>query len=630
MKLRKLFFAAVFAFAGAFCFSQVSVDPSDEFYKYALIWENRGLVSNVPPIRPYPLANVKSILQEVIETGCEKDKEIATEIYERVTGKPYHITFETDFFIKHEMEEKNEKNEKKEKQSFSTSKMLALYPAIKGDLGFKDDFVSLGYGAGFAVSNATDIDFMPQYSNSFHDSIFDATEVGPIEMYLDVNSIIALGYKNLFVQGGIYRSGYSAFINEGLSLNDTSYHSGNLSLTYLHDKLSYVQELSMIGATSSYDGDLSTLAPDKIMAFHAIGYEPFDFLKVSFYESAVYGNRLDLSYILPVPYMVAQGVGGASDNLAMGLLIDIRPAPGVLWETDVMCDDFPAEDFFKLNFDSKYRLAAKTGLIYTPANSFLDRLDFNYTFVLPYTYSHWQYDSDSLASISSSTINYQNCTNAGVLIGSQYEPNSDAVKFSVDIKPFKQLTLSMGTTYSRHGNVCETLDTEEAMIYLCADKNVYSTDGSVYTHSMFAANNSNSGNHVSSAWDSMNWLNQKHVQFTLQSSLNVKYDFKPTKKGTRVSLNAGCTFEYIHNYGVSNQMFPGGNEDIIPVYEKDDDGNGVGTGDIIGFRKSKDGEKYDLDSAEAKAIVDGFKDAWISQLTNKLNLFFNFGVTIRF
>lgn len=137
MKLRKLFFAAVFAFAGAFCFSQVSVDPSDEFYKYALIWENRGLVSNVPPIRPYPLANVKSILQEVIETGCEKDKEIATEIYERVTGKPYHITFETDFFIKHEMEEKNEKNEKKEKQSFSTSKMLALYPAIKGDLGLK-------------------------------------------------------------------------------------------------------------------------------------------------------------------------------------------------------------------------------------------------------------------------------------------------------------------------------------------------------------------------------------------------------------------------------------------------------------------------------------------------------------
>ena len=69
------------------------------------------------------------------------------------------------------------------------------------------------------------------------------------------------------------------------------------------------------------------------------------------------------------------------------------------------------------------------------------------------------------------------------------------------------------------------------------------------------------------------------------------------------------------------------NKEIQAVY---DDGNGGGTGDIIGFRKSKNGEKYDLDSAEAKAIVDGFKDAWISQLTNKLNLFFNFGVTIRF
>ena len=68
-------------------------------------------------------------------------------------------------------------------------------------------------------------------------------------------------------------------------------------------------------------------------------------------------------------------------------------------------------------------------------------------------------------------------------------------------------------------------------------------------------------------------------------------------------------------------MFPGGNEDIIPVCDDD--------GDIIRF-KSKDGKEYALDSAEAKAIVDEFKDAWISQLTNKLNLFFNFGVTIRF
>ncbi|MGN0729070.1 hypothetical protein [Treponema sp.] len=621
MFFKKYFIAAVFFISGAFCFSQVSVDPTDEFYKYAVIWENRGIVSYVPPTRPYPLANVKSILEEAIENGTEKDKKIASCIYERIMGKPYSVCVETDFFVKHTMEEKED-----ESTESDTSKMISFYPAIKGDFGFKDDFVSLGYSAGFSVLNATDTDFMPLYSNSMHDSIFDATEVGPIDMYLDVNTVVALGYKNLFVQGGVYRTGYSAFLNEGLTLNDTSYHSGNIAFTYMNDKLSYTQKISMIGATSSYDGDLSTLSPDKIIAFHAIGYEMFDFLKVSFYETAVYGKRLDLSYALPVPYMVAQGVGGASDNLAMGLLVDIKPAPGVLWQTDIMCDDFPAEDFFKLDFDSKYRLAVKTGLIYTPAESFLDRLDFNYTFITPYTYSHWQYDSDSVASITSSTINYQNCTNSGIPIGSQYEPNSDAVKFSVDLRPFERLTLSIGTVYSRHGNVCESLDTDEAMTYLLADENVYSTTGSLYTHSIFAANDSNSGNHVSSAWDAMNWLNQEHVQFTIQSSLNARYDFPATKKGKRVSLFGGVTMEYIHNDGVGRNIFPGGRlEGYEPVYENQEEQKG----DIVGF-KTPDGDVFKLDSPEAEEIVNRFKNEWVSQLRNTMNLYFNVGVSIRF
>lgn len=601
--------------------AQASADPGDEFYRYVQSWKSRNLVSEVPPLRPYPLANIKAILQEVIENGTLRDQERALDMYSRIVGKPYHISAEGDFYIKHKMEEKDDGSDSKS----GTSKMISLYPAIKGDFGFKDDFVSIGYSAGFAISNATDTDFMPMYSNSFHDSIFDAMSVGPIDAYLDVNEAIAVGRRNLFVQGGVYRSGYSAFLNEGLTLNDTRYHSGNFSFTYLKGRFSCVQQLSVIGATSSYDGLESNLVPDKMMAFHSVGCDLFDFLSVSFYESSVYGKRFDFSYILPVPYMVAQGIGGASDNLAMGLLIDIKPAPGILWETDIMCDDFPAEDFFKLNFDSKYRIAAKTGFIYTPANSFLERLNVNYTMILPYTYSHWQYDSDSSASITASTVNYQNCTNSGVLIGSQYEPNSDAIKFSLDFRPLSRLRLSIDTTYIRHANICESLSDEEAVTYLCAPKGVYATDGSVYTHAMFASPHSSGGNHVKSAWNSLNWLNQDHVQYTLQTGVNVRYDFKPSKKGTRVSLKGGICFEYIRNYGISNEMFPGGSlETDEDSYNEDDE--------LVSFKY--EGKEYSVSDPDYKEsiarIADSFREQWASQLTDRLNMYFTLGVSISF
>lgn len=599
--------------------AQVSADPGDEFYEYAQSWKSRGLVTDVPPLRPYPLANIKAILQEVIENGTTRDQERALDIYSRVMGKPYHVSMEGDFYVKHTMEE----TDGGEKSSSDTDKMIALYPSVKGDFGFKDDFVSIGYSAGFAISNATDTDFMPMYSNSLHDSIYDAASVGPADMFLDVNEAVALGRRNLFVQGGVYRSGYSAFLNEGLALNDSGYHSGNFSFTYLNGRFSYAQQISMIGATSSYDGLESNLVPDKMMAFHSVGYDLFDFLSVSFYESSVYGRRFDFSYLLPVPYMVAQGIGGASDNLAMGLLIDIKPAPGVLWETDIMCDDFPAEDFFKLNFDSKYRIAARTGFVYTPADSFLERLNVNYTMILPYTYSHWQYDSDSSASITASTVNYQNCTNSGVLIGSPYGPNSDAIKFSVDFRPLSRLRLSIDTTYIRHANICESLSDEEAMTYLCAPKGVYATDGSVNTHSMFANSKSSSGRHVESAWDSMNWLNQEHVQYTLQTGLNVQYDFKPSKKGRRVSLKGGVCFEYVRNYGVAGEMFPGGSMEKV---EYNDDG------EVKSFEY--DGKTYSVSDPDYEdsisKIADDFRRQWAEQLTDRLNMYFTFGVSISF
>ena len=43
-------------------FAQVSVDPDDTFYTLVEAWEIRGLIDEVPPLRPFPIKNIRDIL----------------------------------------------------------------------------------------------------------------------------------------------------------------------------------------------------------------------------------------------------------------------------------------------------------------------------------------------------------------------------------------------------------------------------------------------------------------------------------------------------------------------------------------------------------------------------------------
>ena len=72
-------------------FAQISIDPSDKFYELVQEWEIRGLVRDVPPIRPYPINNIQEILQNVIKRGNEEDVKIAVEYWQKITGKAWNI-----------------------------------------------------------------------------------------------------------------------------------------------------------------------------------------------------------------------------------------------------------------------------------------------------------------------------------------------------------------------------------------------------------------------------------------------------------------------------------------------------------------------------------------------------------
>ena len=82
---------AILAVISSSVFAQVSTDPTDEFYALVERWEIEGIISEQPPLRPYPLPKIEEILTEVIESDNEYEAEVAEDYYERTFRRPFKI-----------------------------------------------------------------------------------------------------------------------------------------------------------------------------------------------------------------------------------------------------------------------------------------------------------------------------------------------------------------------------------------------------------------------------------------------------------------------------------------------------------------------------------------------------------
>lgn len=595
--MKKIFLVLFSLLLAVPLFAQVSVDPDDTFYTLVEAWEIRGLIDEVPPLRPFPIKNIRDILQSVMENGNERDKRNAELYWEKVTGKPWNLSLQTDLTYKKDAE----------KEGFGDAH-VGIYPDFNGDISLFDEFVSMGYSIGLAAYNNNVSDYLAVYENDSHDAIHDAASVGPLEVYLDMNDILAVGTKNIFAQIGIYRSGYGPFINSGLALNDNSYHRTNLSFTTVNPRWSYTQQYSTMGATLCYDG--SDLAPDKYMAFHALEFKFLPQLSVAYYETIVFGRRLDPSYLIPAPFMVAQGIGGFNDNLQMGLIIKYRPYKGILWATDIFVDDISVDDVVKLDFDTKIRVAFKTGIIYTPVDSYCSRLALDYTVITPFTYTHWDYDDPNRdCTISSHCFNFQNYTNNGVPIGQSYPPNTDRIALTINFIPVPPLHIQVMSSFMRHANVCESYTTEEAVALLRSAPGTYSTDGSINTHANMGSSGS-IGSHIDTAWDKLNYLTQPNRMYVLQEGFSVDYSFKKYNWG-QFSLHASYLFEWVKNRGVDSHLYPGQGSNIV------DNGNGT----------------YNFDgnnNLTGEELVEYFHSRWEDGLRDEINNYFTIGFKYQF
>ena len=630
--------------------AQVSIDPAASFYTDALSWDLKGLTSSLPQIRPYPMATIKRILLEVMENVRteEYDLVLAEEYFQQyfgeqtlhvlldVGGKGKILNTETPELIEEESSSEDGTSEIAYVESgeihkdTEAKKQYYIAPAIQGDKIFLRDYLSVGLDIGlFATSVYSDSTMLPYGTFSAYDSLTDASSVGPLDMFLDANLGGAFGNDKLYVMGGLSRAGFGYFYGDEIALNSSSYHAANMIYNIDYEKISYAHLVESVGATDNIGEDLYS---GKLLALQSLKYELVDNFYVGFYEAAVFGSRLEPGYVFPSLFMATQGLNGTNDNVWMGVFFESRARKGVKLVGDFFIDDLSANDLMKLKFNTKIRMAAQGGVIYAPSNSLMKLMSMQALLVAPYTYTHWEL-SDDEESIESATVNYQNYTNNGLCIGSSVPPNSFSFKFAFNFEPVPRLNINFLTNFIMHGNVNETLvqdgwdyeyELEEAAYYTMQNIGYYDTTGGINNH---AKANSSAGwgerGYLPSAWNSSMFLDQKHVQTTMQTGISASYTLPLSHQKHRVIFNAGYTLEYVHNAGVSNQLFEASSDSIFSYK------NGSYWYNDTAYDEFEDAYEAAISDGkqdEIYNVVNGQYEEWLKKLHDCVNHYFTLSV----
>ena len=546
--MKKLFLVTLMHIDSVGLFAQVSTDPSDNFYTQVERWETLGLIERQPALRPYALPVIEKILNAVIESDSESEAEVAKQIYEDTFGKPWGLLLDVTGYAK--------------KKSDGLNKRILAKYGVEGDASFLN-FMSAGYQLDFltdvfSVNNLTpEYAVLPAYR---YFSYFMADGKGDtLQNTMEVDGNLAFHFNDFYFQTGINHNSFGPFYDKSIVFSSNSKHTANFVLTYMGKNWNFSEAMFMLSATNSngvwYNNP--SKYPNKWLLMHNIDWNINPHISISFYETVIYGKRFDPSYLIPMLYMVTQGITGyGDDNLFMGGSFVYKPFAGFSVIGDFYLDDVGFTDIKKYR-DIKLHCAGSIGTRYVPQNSsIIQMVKADYTLVTPFMYSHWQDNANGNA-VSLSEVNYQMYTTAGRPMGSSLAPNSDRISISSSFKPVAGLSIDVGGTFIRHGNVTESLFKDEQIALLASKEGQYSTDGSITQHPVYGkyGDESNDG-YLPSANHRTMILTQPTKEYTFQADVNLGYEFPKTKIG-KFAVNLGYTFEYIHNYGVGKDMFPG-------------------------------------------------------------------------
>ena len=418
-------------------------NPLDDVYTWLDLWERRGLVEPLPHLKPYPIQLIDSLLRQVAERGGPTERDRAERYLSKIgdSGVPGVVFYssshgtQADYFG-----------------------MTGFYLTLSDYL--LPSLTASGYFGGVILAEPSmwHILMVPgdrperDYTVDWASVTVEGISLLPT---MSGAGAFAFGTDSLWFQAGANRSAFGPF-DEGIVLSPQAAMAGHFSLSWRRPRFTYSEYLLALTATKDDgtaledDGDVAAF-PDKYLAGQVFQVRATDWLELGFYETIVFGERLELLYLVPaIPRIYSSVATGAVDNIMLGLSASAR-LPRQMG-VDFM---LYADDLLALDFDTKYKVAGQIGVSWTPLGPWLKGLSLDYALATPYTYTHRRESIVGEEEIVTHGINYDNYTHAGRSLVA-LDPNSDRLRlnacFAAPVPRVGIVDAVLFASFRRHAN----------------------------------------------------------------------------------------------------------------------------------------------------------------------------------
>ncbi|MCL2764391.1 MAG: hypothetical protein FWD40_03825 [Treponema sp.] len=447
MKSKTLFLFLLF-FIAISLNAQTVHDPNSGIYKDIDIWFIQGYITDfLPMVRPYPVKLVNKLLDQVIENGDEIAQEKAAFYRAFFTPKGRALYPGVEAYIQGDEDERS----------------ILVSPYAEGAF-FIGDLMNVSYNMSFHAFTKNGEHFnVPGTYSPYPDLVVDTANIGRFTVLQNWTSLVSFGSSDVYFQAGLSRSSFGPFYDNGVVLGPQAPRAGHFSFMYWDPLYSFEVLFQTIVATDDFGYGVF---PAKYNIIHSINFRPVNNLELGVVQSLIYGERIDPLYFVPFSFLFgSQTINGFGDNALIGLHLRWKALNDFLVNGQVYIDDFSFNGILK--GEPHFKAAGQLGFSFTPKSTILSRLDFDYTAVLPYMYTHWpepetnRYNGpDDPSNPKSLPIgiggpripNYLNYTHMGRSLGTDLPPNSDRVLLKTNWRVFSNLQFNVSAYLTRHGN----------------------------------------------------------------------------------------------------------------------------------------------------------------------------------
>ncbi len=519
--MKKIFFCLLIIFSLSCLFAQAPIDIFDPFYDDLALWQNVGLINDSPDARPYPLQEIKRILNIVIEKGSPNQIRRAKEYYSRFFESSLHYGGMTTFDVK----------VPSKKYAFSLS------PVLETNLKLHDILTASAHVNFSLLTALPEEEPLPAFQLSNKDIASDQGNIGSFKILPMFNSGVTIGTPEYYLSAGIARTAFGPFADENIIIGEQAFHAGQFIFVVNKEKFTYNQVLLCLTASND-KGQVGD--PGKFLAGHSITYRPLPWISVGLFDFITYGGRFEPTYLLPLSaFFIGQSIYRFPDNSILGLTFGIKPLKGMKLDMVLLADDLGFNEIVKFQ-SAKWRIAGKFGIAYTmPQDHWFTTADLSYTMVTPYCYTH--YDGYNI-----NKANHQNYSHYGAPLGSNLAPNSDRIKLKLKFRPLYGFDINFSNTFIRHANINENLDDTVILKKYFTDK--YNTDGSVFNHATVKG-------YQHAYLYSTPFLTQDTIQYINQLGLDMVLHFPILKSGGNMQFKLGYVFEANINSGINKNIY---------------------------------------------------------------------------